>query len=89
MVMIVRYLKTEKKELEEEAALERFYSLMPERRQAQAQNRVNQVAIHAFHKLTSISYEKEEDLNSLDMSDTEHLDIITETFSEPSSKLNT
>ena len=39
--MIIRYLKTEKKELEEEAALESFFKLMPSRKQEQEQNRVN------------------------------------------------
>ncbi|CAG5126383.1 unnamed protein product [Candidula unifasciata] len=59
MVMIVRYLKTEKKELEEEATLENFFKYMPDRRRAQ-EDIVNRVAIHAFHTLTSISYEEDE-----------------------------
>ncbi|XP_059146833.1 uncharacterized protein LOC131934741 [Physella acuta] len=59
MVMIVRYLKTEKKELEEEAALENFFKYMPDRKQEQ-EHRVNRVAIHAFHTLTSISYDEDE-----------------------------
>ncbi|XP_055886525.1 uncharacterized protein LOC129926448 [Biomphalaria glabrata] len=59
MVMIVRYLKTEKKELEEEAALENFFKCMPDKKQEQ-EHRVNRVAIHAFHTLTSISYDEEE-----------------------------
>lgn len=58
MVMIVRYLKTEKKELEEEAALENFFKYMPDKRRAQ-EDIVNRVAIHAFHTLTSISYDEE------------------------------
>lgn len=63
--MIVRYLKTEKKELEEEVTLENFFKYMPDRKQEQ-EHRVNRVAIHAFHTLTSISYE-EEGLEDLDI----------------------
>ena len=63
--MIVRYLKTEKKELEEEATLENFFKYMPDRKQEQ-EHRVNRVAIHAFHTLTSISYDDDE-LDDLDL----------------------
>ncbi|GFO19381.1 hypothetical protein PoB_004588600 [Plakobranchus ocellatus] len=65
MIMIVRYLKTEKKELEEEATLENFFKYMPDKRQEQ-EHRVNQVAIHAFHTLTSFSYDDDE-LDDLDL----------------------
>lgn len=58
--MIVRYLKTEKKELEEEATLENFFKLMPDKKKEQ-EHRVNRVAIHAFHTLTSFSYDDEDD----------------------------
>ncbi|KAK3771026.1 hypothetical protein RRG08_002075 [Elysia crispata] len=63
--MIVRYLKTEKKELEEEATLENFFKYMPDKKQEQ-EHRVNRVAIHAFHTLTSISYDDDE-LDDLDL----------------------
>ncbi|XP_070196482.1 uncharacterized protein [Littorina saxatilis] len=59
MVMIVRYLRTEKKELEEEVTLENFFKSMPDKR-AEQEHRVNTVAIRAFHTLTSISYDDEE-----------------------------
>ncbi|RUS80809.1 hypothetical protein EGW08_011430 [Elysia chlorotica] len=65
MIMIVRYLKTEKKELEEEATLENFFKYMPDKKQEQ-EHRVNRVAIHAFHTLTSISYDDDE-LDDLDL----------------------
>lgn len=71
MVMIVRYLKTEKKELEEEATLENFFKYMPDKKKEQ-EHRVNRVAIRAFHTLTSISYDEDE---------LEDLDIISESSS--------
>lgn len=69
--MIVRYLKTEKKELEEEVTLENFFKYMPDKKQEQ-EHRVNRIAIHAFHTLTSISYDEEQ---------LEELDIISESSS--------
>ena len=65
MVMIIRYLRTEKKELEEEVTLENFFKSMPDKR-AEKEHRVNRMAIHAFHTLTSISYDDEE-LEGLDL----------------------
>ena len=59
MVMIIRYLRTEKKELEEEVTLENFFKSMPDKR-AEKEHRVNRMAIRAFHTLTSISYDDEE-----------------------------
>ncbi|KAH9491723.1 hypothetical protein Btru_030014 [Bulinus truncatus] len=78
MVMIVRYLKTEKKELEEEAALENFFKYMPDKKQEQ-EHRVNRVAIHAFHTLTSISYDEEE-LDERDLTLTEDAPVEPQTF---------
>ncbi|XP_076441258.1 uncharacterized protein LOC143280485 [Babylonia areolata] len=70
MVMIVRYLRTEKKELEEEVTLENFFKNMPDKR-VEKEYRVNRMAIHAFHTLTSISYDDDQ-LEGLDLgSDTE------------------
>lgn len=65
MVMIVRYLKTEKKELEEEVTLENFFNSMPDKR-VEKEYTVNRVAIRAFHTLTSISYDDEE-LENMDL----------------------
>lgn len=60
VVMIVQYLRTEKKELEEEVNLETFFKGMPDKRLEREHN-VNKVAIRAFHTLTSISYEDSDD----------------------------
>ncbi|KAK6189146.1 hypothetical protein SNE40_005179 [Patella caerulea] len=54
VVMIIKYLRTEKEEMEEEAALENFFKGMPNRQKAH-ESEVNQVAIQAFHTLTSSS----------------------------------
>ncbi|KAK6179760.1 hypothetical protein SNE40_012046 [Patella caerulea] len=59
LVMIVQYLKTEKKELEEEAALDSFFRGMPDKR-VEREHRVNRMAIHAFHTLTSMSYDDDD-----------------------------
>ncbi|ESO87622.1 hypothetical protein LOTGIDRAFT_166509 [Lottia gigantea] len=59
LVMIVQYLKTEKKELEEEAALDNFFRGMPDTR-VEREHRVNRMAIHAFHTLTSMSYDDDD-----------------------------
>nr|KAG5691491.1 hypothetical protein BaRGS_026266 [Batillaria attramentaria]KAG5703917.1 hypothetical protein BaRGS_008176 [Batillaria attramentaria] len=80
MVMIVRYLRTEKKELEEEVTLENFFKSMPDKR-AEKEHRVNLTAIRAFHTLTSISYD-DEDLEDLDLgsdAETESREQTTET----------
>ena len=53
VVMIVKYLKTERKEMEEEAALENFFKGIPSKRIEHEQEAVNRVAIRAFHTLTS------------------------------------
>lgn len=52
VVMIIKYLKTEKREMEEEAALDNFFKHMPDH-QRQKENHVNKVAIQAFHTLTT------------------------------------
>ena len=52
IIMIVKYLKTEKAEIEEELALERFFKHMPNTKIEKEQH-VNQMAIRAFHTLTT------------------------------------
>ena len=47
-----KYLKTEKAEIEEELALERFFKHMPNTKIEKEQH-VNQMAIRAFHTLTT------------------------------------
>ncbi|ESP05469.1 hypothetical protein LOTGIDRAFT_228045 [Lottia gigantea] len=59
VVMIIKYLRTEKEEMEEEAALETFFKGMPSRQKAH-ESEVNQVAIQAFHTLTSTTVDGEE-----------------------------
>ncbi|KAL8570709.1 hypothetical protein ACOMHN_039144 [Nucella lapillus] len=53
VVMIVKYLKTERKELEEEMALESFFKGIPSKKMEHNRDAVNRVAIRAFHTLTS------------------------------------
>ena len=67
ITMIVKYLKREKRELEEERALEDFFRSMPAYKKEREQNKVNRIAIHAFHALTSLSYD-DDDLVSSDES---------------------
>ena len=55
IVMIVKYLRREKRELEEERILDDFFRSMPEYKREREQNKMNKVAIHAFHALTSFS----------------------------------
>ena len=57
VTMIVKYLKREKRELEEEKALENFFRTMPAYKKERELKQVNRVAIHAFHALTSFSYD--------------------------------
>ena len=57
VTMIVKYLKREKRELEEEKALEDFFRTMPAYKKEREMKHVNSVAIHAFHALTSFSYD--------------------------------
>ena len=61
IVMIIKYLRREKRELEEERILEDFFRSMPAYKKEREQNNVNRVAIHAFHALTSFSYDDVED----------------------------
>ena len=53
VVMIIKYLKTERKEMEEEMALENFFKGIPSKRLEHERDAVNRVAIQAFHTLTS------------------------------------
>ena len=57
VTMIVKYLIREKRELEEERALEDFFRTMPACKKEREMKKVNRVAIHAFHALTSFSYD--------------------------------
>ena len=61
VTMIVKYLKREKRELEEEKALEDFFRTMPAYKKEREMKNVNRVAIHAFHALTSFSYDDADD----------------------------
>ncbi|XP_052774740.1 uncharacterized protein LOC128213220 [Mya arenaria] len=61
IVMIIKYLRREQRELEEERILEDFFRSMPAYKKEREQNNVNRVAIHAFHALTSFSYDEGED----------------------------
>nr|KAG5713955.1 hypothetical protein BaRGS_020283 [Batillaria attramentaria] len=53
VVMIIKYLKTERKEMEEEVNLENFFKGIPSKRIEHEREAVNRVAIRAFHTLTS------------------------------------
>ena len=53
VVMIIKYLKTERKEMEEEMALENFFKGIPSKKLEHERDAVNRVAIQAFHTLTS------------------------------------
>lgn len=64
IVMIVKYLRREKRELEEERILEDFFRSMPEYKKEREQNKINKVAIHAFHALTSFSENTVDDYSS-------------------------
>jgi hypothetical protein len=55
VVMIIKYLKTEQEEMEEQAVLDNFIKGMPKAGQCARENHVNKVAIQAFHALTSAS----------------------------------
>ncbi|KAL4236572.1 hypothetical protein ACF0H5_004957 [Mactra antiquata] len=55
VIMIVKYLRRAKSELEDERVLEDFFRGMPQYMKEREQNRVNNYAIHAFHALTSVS----------------------------------
>jgi hypothetical protein len=71
VTMIIKYLRREKRELEEERILEDFFRSMPAYKKEREQNNVNRVAIHAFHALTSFSYDDGDyDIVSTDDEDT-------------------
>lgn len=57
VIMIIKYLKTERQELEEEAALVNFFKGMSMVRKANQEHNVNRVAIRAFHTLTTVNTE--------------------------------
>ncbi|XP_045159700.2 uncharacterized protein LOC123525061 [Mercenaria mercenaria] len=70
VTMIIKYLRREKRELEEERILEDFFRSMPAYKKEREQNNVNRVAIHAFHALTSFSYDDgDDDIVSTDEED--------------------
>ncbi|XP_070194890.1 uncharacterized protein [Littorina saxatilis] len=53
VVMIIKYLQTERREMEEEMALESYLQGIPSKLIEQERQAVNRVAIQAFHTLTS------------------------------------
>ena len=65
VIMIIKYLIREKRDLEEEKALEDFFRTMPAYKKEREMKRVNRVAIHAFHALTSFSYDDGDDGDSI------------------------
>ena len=60
VVMIVKYLKTERKEMEEEMALDSFFKGIPSKKIEHNREAVNRVAIRAFHTLTSAAARKDQ-----------------------------
>ncbi|GAB1601015.1 uncharacterized protein LOC115216824 [Argonauta hians] len=58
IIMIIKYLKSERKDQLEDALIENFFRDMPTGK-SEKENRVNQVAIHAFHTLTTAVYSDE------------------------------
>ena len=65
VTMIIKHLKREKRELEEERVLEDFFRTMPAYKKEREMKKVNRVAIHAFHALTSFSYDDGDDDDSI------------------------
>ena len=83
VTMIVKYLIREKRDLEEEKALEDFFRTMPAYKKEREMKQVNRVAIHAFHALTSFSYDDGDDDDSITTDEGESVirgceDAITE-----------
>lgn len=60
VVMIIKYLKTERKEIEEEMMLESFFKGIPSKRIEHEREAVHRVAIRAFHTLTSNAAQNEQ-----------------------------
>ena len=56
VIMLIKYSKSERKQMEEEAALDFYYKGMPMGKSTK-EHYVNSVAIRAFHTLTHASYE--------------------------------
>ncbi|XP_069128060.1 uncharacterized protein [Argopecten irradians] len=56
VIMIIKYSKTEKKEMDEETAMDHYFKGMPSGKSIH-EHRVNDMAIKAFHTLTTSSYE--------------------------------
>ncbi|KAK3089052.1 hypothetical protein FSP39_000418 [Pinctada imbricata] len=56
VIMLIKYSKSERKQMEEEAALDFFFRGMPLGKSTK-EHHVNSVAIRAFHTLTHASYE--------------------------------
>ena len=83
VIMIIKYLRREKRELDDEKALEDFFRSMPAYKKEREQFTVNQVAIHAFHALTSLSYGGiDNDDNDDVTSDDEHIRTLAPTIHE-------
>ena len=81
VTMIIKYLKREKRELEEERTLEDFFRSMPAYKKEREQYNVNKVAIHAFHALTSLSYDDVDDDN-VTSDDEETFHVLAPTIHE-------
>lgn len=87
VTMIIKYLRREKRELEEERILEDFFRSMPAYKKEREQNHVNRIAIHAFHALTSFSYDDvDDDEVSTDDDEARILKNRTETIHEVESE---
>ena len=76
VVMIIKYLNSERKEKNEEAMLEAFFQSMPTGR-SEKENQVNKVAIRAFHTLTTAMQDDNDDDDEEDDSSSPQL-LITD-----------
>ncbi|OWF51743.1 hypothetical protein KP79_PYT08240 [Mizuhopecten yessoensis] len=55
VIMIIKYSQTEKKQMDEETAMDHYFKGMPSGKSIN-EHRVNDMAIKAFHTLTTSSY---------------------------------
>ncbi|KAK3599848.1 hypothetical protein CHS0354_022420 [Potamilus streckersoni] len=77
VVMIVKYLITEKRELEQEQVLESFFRSMPDTKSLK-EDHVNKVAIRAFHTLTSFSINEKDEEEKKNSDEEEEMFVDTE-----------
>ncbi|KAL8616000.1 hypothetical protein ACOMHN_014962 [Nucella lapillus] len=84
VVMIVKYLRTERKDIEEELMVENFVKGIPSKKMEHEQEAVNRVAIRAFHTLTSRTPRQEQTTRSTEPSvaetegDTDSLGVVNQ-----------